>query len=1035
MEQTPSSVYKNQFLKNGYCVIENFLSAEETASLRNEMDNIIASIDPDSENKRICFSALRHGYYHAKEDYFVTSSDKIRHFYDTSALDKDGKLLVPKEKAVNKVGHSLHWMNPVFKKTTFSSKVQEVARTLGFEDPHVVQSMYIFKQPNFGEEVIPHQDASYLFNSPTKGIGFWLALDDATLENGCLWFWPGSQDKPIERRFVRNPNGNVTPLVYVGPEYIDVPKDQWVPAPVKKGDCIIIHGKVCTNMTLFDAFLRGSVGPDLSFFLGSGSRKDPTEEGPNKDPRPEDDASRVVSASCQFLLKFQLTSSLQALSIASRDLIVSKIQAMDFILQQAVNPVVLELHVLSELPKWSQREVYTWFLLSVETILKEQFVEKFWRRIHQEQVDPSSFPQALSGLVSEDLPSISHLLALSQSLYRALDLQGTGLLPPSAWIRRALRTALQTSCQPEYYKHIRAFLTQQIAEGEIEPTTPKGPIDIREVNGVLTSLGIWSPLMSRCCQEVFQNQIRTRVKIYCGEDLGTSYIKLLEEWLQEVRLQWIEGLSARPEFEELSSELKFLLGNSSALYEEEIQREQLGLSLFLPPKSSDPSGPSEQNEAWELFLHEELAKMRISQLFLVIIGTIQGSRIFAFVRRGKLLPMRRRKAFRLPITDFPESMPALDDLRCCLEKCGKDLQPILVMSLREAFENRLLHAGVGTDEIILAFISAIKALRHLDNSGVILSLAVEPIRKYLRNREDTIRRVILSLTDDAAGGGASDLMEELQRDQRAEAEADSSDLDPDAPLHYPPEESKLQQLDAMSTVDYCGQDLAPEIGSLVGTTGEASQEVVAVASSEGGGGQGEDIPPVSGDDEEMTNGESTTTGRRKLPKNERAWLTWNPDPWIAAQATGIMSKRHRTADMFTILINIYGSRDLFVAEYRSLLADRILGSLDCDIQKEIRQLELLKKRFGENPLVECEVMLRDVHDSKRLNGLVHREKTPPRECSDWLAILVAVAPEEAESSYVPEKVVQFPLFRVEATVLSAQFWPELKDENSIEMPK
>lgn len=43
-----------------------------------------------------------------------------------------------------------------------------------------------------------------------------------------------------------------------------------------------------------------------------------------------------------------------------------------------------------------------------------------------------------------------------------------------------------------------------------------------------------------------------------------------------------------------------------------------------------------------------------------------------------------------------------------------------------------LPSGVNTSDIITLYISAIKALRELDPSMVILEVACEPIRKYLR---------------------------------------------------------------------------------------------------------------------------------------------------------------------------------------------------------------------------------------------------------------------------------------------------------------
>lgn len=68
------------------------------------------------------------------------------------------------------------------------------------------------------------------------------------------------------------------------------------------------------------------------------------------------------------------------------------------------------------------------------------------------------------------------------------------------------------------------------------------------------------------------------------------------------------------------------------------------------------------------------------------------------------------------------------------------------------------------------------------------------------------------------------------------------------------------------------------------------------------------------------------------------------------------------------MVNIYGSKELFVNEYRSLLADRILTTFSYNTDKELRYLEMLKLRFGESQLHCCEVMLKDIADSKRLNA-------------------------------------------------------------------
>lgn len=47
--------------------------------------------------------------------------------------------------------------------------------------------------PRWAAAVSPHQDASFLYTEPLgRVLGMWMALEDATLENGCLWFIPGS---------------------------------------------------------------------------------------------------------------------------------------------------------------------------------------------------------------------------------------------------------------------------------------------------------------------------------------------------------------------------------------------------------------------------------------------------------------------------------------------------------------------------------------------------------------------------------------------------------------------------------------------------------------------------------------------------------------------------------------------------------------------------------------------------------------------------------------------------------------------------
>ena len=161
----------------------------------------------------------------------MESGDKIRFFFEANSFDGQDQLKHSKHDCLNKIGHSLHWHDPVFKKITFNERVKNVAKDLDFKDPAVVQGMYIFKQPRIGTPVTPHQDGTFLFNNPLKLVGLWFPIDDATLENGCLWYVPGSHKLPIKSRFKRTPENK---MVFDGKDH-EMKEEDWIAAPVKKG--------------------------------------------------------------------------------------------------------------------------------------------------------------------------------------------------------------------------------------------------------------------------------------------------------------------------------------------------------------------------------------------------------------------------------------------------------------------------------------------------------------------------------------------------------------------------------------------------------------------------------------------------------------------------------------------------------------------------------------------------------------------------------------------------------------------------------
>lgn len=81
----------------------------------------------------------------------------------------------------------------------------------------------------------------------------------------------------------------------------------------------------------------------------------------------------------------------------------------------------------------------------------------------------------------------------------------------------------------------------------------------------------------------------------------------------------------------------------------------------------------------------------------------------------------------------------------------------MIQKLKQALQTRLLHPGVSTPDILTAYVAAIRSLRVLDPSGVLLDIVTQPIHQYLRSRDDTVRCVVGSLNEE----GPNDLADEL----------------------------------------------------------------------------------------------------------------------------------------------------------------------------------------------------------------------------------------------------------------------------------
>jgi phytanoyl-CoA hydroxylase len=106
--------------------------------------------------------------------------------------------------------------------------------------------MYIFKQPHIGGEVGCHQDAPFLYTDPISVTGFWFAIEDATLDNGCLWAQPGGHRGPLRRVYQRvedtGDGDGLTRFVELDDTPLPDPPDGLVPLVAPAGTMIVLHG-------------------------------------------------------------------------------------------------------------------------------------------------------------------------------------------------------------------------------------------------------------------------------------------------------------------------------------------------------------------------------------------------------------------------------------------------------------------------------------------------------------------------------------------------------------------------------------------------------------------------------------------------------------------------------------------------------------------------------------------------------------------------------------------------------------------------
>jgi len=238
-----SDISKDQitfYQENGYVVMEDFLNAEELENWRNSVTEAIS----DRKGQKMPGQALKIGEddgINKDAEYFNNVFDQLLNLWQTN-----GKV----------------------KKIMLDEHIGKMAAQLaGVDGIRIWHDQALIKKP-WANPTSWHLDSPFWSFSDRHAISIWMALDDATLENGCLFFIPGSHSKT---KFENVQLGkNMSEIFNVYPEF---KQSKSVAVPMKAGSCsfhngLTIHGANANMSPGFRRAMTCAYMPDGNIFNG-----------------------------------------------------------------------------------------------------------------------------------------------------------------------------------------------------------------------------------------------------------------------------------------------------------------------------------------------------------------------------------------------------------------------------------------------------------------------------------------------------------------------------------------------------------------------------------------------------------------------------------------------------------------------------------------------------------------------------------------------------------------------------------------------
>ncbi len=225
--------------ENGYVIINDFLSPDELALWRDAVDEAVV--------KRNGFKLPGQAKVYGEGD------DKDKDYFD-KVFDQLLNLWMDNEK---------------MRSIMLDERIGKMAATLaGVDGVRIWHDQALIKKP-WANPTSWHLDTPYWSFSDRKALSIWVALDDATLENGCLFFIPGSSKKT--RFKLAGIGKNMDDIFKTYPE---LKSSKTVAAPMKAGSCsfhngLTIHGANANMTPGFRRAMTCAFMPDGNVFNGT----------------------------------------------------------------------------------------------------------------------------------------------------------------------------------------------------------------------------------------------------------------------------------------------------------------------------------------------------------------------------------------------------------------------------------------------------------------------------------------------------------------------------------------------------------------------------------------------------------------------------------------------------------------------------------------------------------------------------------------------------------------------------------------------